>query len=193
LTSVESTSTGLLESLQRGGDQAAWERFVRLYTPLLMAWARRAGLSDQDGADLTQEVLVLLLNKLPEFRYDQRGSFRAWLKTVATNKCNELHRRPAVATGKGGESSAGLTSVADPSQADAFWEQEYRERLVLQAMEIMRSNFEPTTWQACWDHIVSGLSAAEVGQRLGISAGAVYVAKSRVLRRLRQELAGLLD
>lgn len=190
---MESTSTSLLESLQKGADSSAWERFVRLYTPLLMAWGRRAGLSEQDNSDLTQEVLLLLLNKLREFRYDSQGSFRAWLRTVTLNKFNELQRRPNPAIAKGGESSGGLSGIPDLSQADDFWDREYSEHLVRQALEIMRSNFEPTTWQACWEHVVSGKSAAEVGQQLGLSEGAVYVAKSRVLRRLRQELDGLLD
>src|SRR6185369_6361079 len=88
--SMLSTSVTLLERVRKRDDQAAWERFVALYTPLLYRWAQRAGLADQDAADLVQDVLVLLMQELPNFEYDAaRRNFRGWLKTVTINKCRE--------------------------------------------------------------------------------------------------------
>ena len=83
--------------------------------------------------------------------------------------------------------------VADADGQDALIEQEHRDYLVSRALKIMKTDFQPTTWQACWEHVVCGRPVAEVAAELGISAKAVYLAKARVLRRLRQELQGLWD
>jgi len=87
----------------------------------------------------------------------------------------------------------GLSAVADPQDQDEMIEAEYRQHLLSNALELMRSEFPVKTWKACWEHVVMGRPAAEVAAELGIVSGAVYVAKSRVLARVRQELAGLLD
>ena len=164
-----------------------------MYTPLLYRWAQRAGLADQDAADLAQDVLVLLMKELPIFEYDDaRRNFRGWLKTVTINKCREMQRRRVLAAGVGGEDDP-LQAMAGGGDLEEFWNAEYRQHLVRKALEVMRTEFEPKTWQACWEHTVNDKTATEVGQELGMSEAAVYVAKSRVLRRLRQELAGLLE
>jgi RNA polymerase sigma-70 factor (ECF subfamily) len=181
------TPASLLERLKEP-DALAWDRFVELYTPVLYHWTKRLGLAENDAADLMQEVFLLLLRKLPAFHYDAAQSFRAWLKTVTLNKWRELHRRRPEAA-----ADAAPADVADPNEADPFWEVEYRERLVGRALHIMQSEFEPATWQACWESVVSGKPAKQVARELGITVNAVYLAKSRVLRRLHQELEGLLE
>lgn len=187
------TSVTLLERVRQRDDQAAWERFVALYTPLLYRWAQRAGLADQDAADLAQDVLILLMKELPSFEYDTaRGNFRGWLKTITINKCREMQRRRVPAAGAGGDRDP-LQAIAGADGLEEFWDAEYRQHLVRKALEVMRAEFEPRTWKACWEHTVNEKTAAEVGQELGMSEAAVYVAKGRVLRRLRLELAGLLD
>jgi RNA polymerase sigma-70 factor (ECF subfamily) len=188
---MSTTSLSLLEHLRRPDDQAAWNRFVDLYAPLLYYWARQTGLQNADAADLVQEVLHLLVNKLPEFEYDRQRSFRAWLRTVTLNKWREAQRKRQIAVAAGG--SQALPEPAVPDTAQAFWETEYRQMLAARALEIMRAEFEPATWQACWETVVSGRPAAEVASELGLTTNAVYLARSRVLRRLRCELQGLLD
>src|SRR5437016_2149770 len=184
---MNTTSVSLLERLRQPGEQDAWRRFVHLYTPLLFHWARDVGLDKNDAADLVQDVLLLLMKKLPEFAYDSQRSFRGWLRTLTINKWRELQRRKT-------DGAVGVLSEhADPHPADAFAEAEYREHLVRQALKVMQAEFEPTTWRACWDFVVSGRPAAEVAKELGLSVAVVYSAKYRVLRRLRQELEGLLD
>jgi RNA polymerase sigma-70 factor (ECF subfamily) len=184
------TSTSLLERLRGPAEPGAWARFVDLYTPLLFYWARRLGCRDDDAADLVQDVLTWLVLKLPEFRYDRRRSFRAWLRTVTHNVWRNRLRRPAPPRQA---DPAALDDLAGPDPADALQDAEYLQWLVGRALELMRREFQPTTWKACWEYVVVGRPAAEVAAELGVSVGAVYMAKSRVLSRLRQELAGLLD
>ena len=187
---MHTTSASLLERLRQPDAERAWERFVNLYTPLLLHWARQAGLQPQDAADLVQEVFTLLVQKLPLFTYDRGKSFRGWLRTVALNKWRDFHKRR---TARPPADGAGVTAVPDPHDPDAFWEAEHRRQLVARALEVMQAEFEPRTWKACWQFVVGGRPAAEVGAELGLSENAVYIAKCRVLRRLRQELDGLLD
>jgi RNA polymerase sigma-70 factor, ECF subfamily len=188
---MNSTSVSLIQRLREGVDADAWPRFAKLYTPLLFFWARRVGLSPDDAEDFVQDLLIHLLDKLRLFEHRGSGSFRAWLRTVATNKCREQLRRrqPVAATGD----TQPLSIVAAAIEGDPFWEKEYREHLVARALSVMQAEFEPKTWQACWQRIVDDRPAAEVAQNLGLSEAAVYVYTGRVLRRLRSELQDLLD
>lgn len=184
------TPVSLLERLQQSAQEKPWERFVELYTTLLYYWVRRAPCHELDAADLVREVFTLLVRTPPEFIYDRHKTFRAWLRTVAFNCWHHLRRRAHVPREP---DAPDLTELAAPENDDPFWEVEYRERLVVRALELMRAEFQPTTWQACWRWLVDRQPASEVARELGISIGAVYMAKSRVLSRLRQELAGLVD
>jgi RNA polymerase sigma-70 factor (ECF subfamily) len=188
---METTSASLLERLRRPGEPAAWERFVDLYTPLIYHWARGAGLQTADAADLVQDVFAVLLRQLPLFRYDRGRSFRGWLRTVTRNKWRERQRRRPPPTLDDPERALALP--ADEEGPDSFGEAEYRRHLSRRALQLMQAEFPPTSWKACWEVVVSGRPPAEVAAELGISVGAVYTAKSRVLRRLREELAGLID
>jgi RNA polymerase sigma-70 factor (ECF subfamily) len=184
------TPASLLERLRFPNQEQAWTRFVRLYTPLLYYWARRLGCQEPDAADLVQDVLTLLVRKLVEFNYDRHRSFRAWLRTVTLNCWRNRRRRLELPRDA---NPPDLNNLAGPDAADALSESEYRQWLVGQALELMKAEFQPNTWKACWESVVGGRPAAEVAAELGISVGAVYMAKSRVLSRLRQELTGLLD
>lgn len=184
------TPVSLLDRLRQPLAHAAWTRFAELYTPLIYSWARRAGLPAQDAADLVQDVFVTLLQKLPDFTYDHHKSFRAWLRTVTLNKWRDTCRRRAATPLAG---NGALADVPGSDGLDAFWDAEYHRHLVGRALKVMQAEFEPATWKACWECVACGKSAAEVGALLGISENAVYIARCRVLRRLRRELAGLMD
>jgi RNA polymerase sigma-70 factor (ECF subfamily) len=179
----------LLGRLRQPEEQAAWTRFVQLYTPLLLCWVRRWGLQDQDASDVVQEVLVTLVQKLPEFQYNPERRFRAWLRTVALNKVRDFARRRA----DRGSPEGSLADVIAPDENEELAETEYRQHLVSRALQLMQVEFPPKMWKACWEHVVVGRSVAEVAAELGISEGTVYVAKSRIMSRLRQELEGLLE
>jgi RNA polymerase sigma-70 factor (ECF subfamily) len=187
---MTTTPVSLLERLRLPDQEAAWQRFVELYTPLLHYWARRAGLRGQDADDLVQDVFALLIRKLPDFVHDGRRSFRSWLRTVTLNRWRERYRREGARP-----QAAGIDGnhLAGPDALEAYWEQEYRQHLVGQAVEVMRSEFQPTTWKACWEVVVAERPPAEVAAELGLTVNAVYLARARVLRRLREELAGLLE
>jgi RNA polymerase sigma-70 factor (ECF subfamily) len=185
---MHSTPVSLLERLRKPTDDA-WSQFVRLYSPLLYAWAGRAGMQEADAADLVQDVLLLLLAKLPEFQHDPSRSFRAWLRTVTLNKWRERQRRAVLPMSP---NELPLDGVAGPDGSDEFWESDYRQHLVGEALKHMKDEFQPTTWKACWEHLAYGRSAADVGAELNLTPGAVRAATFRVLTRLRQHLAGML-
>lgn len=184
------TPASLLERLRNPDESNSWPRFVELYSPLLLYWAKTAGLQEADAADLVQDVFTVLVRKLPEFDYDSSRSFRNWLRTITLNKWRERLRKQA---GSPAANDAGLDEVPAPPESEPFWETEYRQLLTRRLLEIIASEFQPTTWKACWETVVEGRSAADVGKELKLSAGAVRAAKFRVLCRLRTELKGLAE
>lgn len=186
---MEQTPASLLARLRRP-DPVAWERFVALYAPLLRIWAGRLGATGADADDLVQEVLIALVRVLPDFQYDPGRRFRGWLWTVTANKWRESHRR---AGGIATATELGPDDVAIPDPVEAVDDAEYHRYLIGRALRVMRADFAPDQWQAFWEMAVDGRPAAEVAAHRGVSLAAIYATKSRVLRRLREELAGLLD
>jgi RNA polymerase sigma-70 factor (ECF subfamily) len=184
------TPVSLLERLRQPGAHEAWERFIELYRPLIYAWCKRAGLQDQDAADLVQDVLTTLVAAMPNFVYNRHKSFRGWLRTITLNKWRDACKRNARVSPAG---DFVLAQAAVPDGVEAFWEAEYRQHLANRALRVLQSDFQPSTWKAFWEQVVVGRPAAEVAAELGLSPGAVYAARFRVLDRLRRELAGMLD
>jgi RNA polymerase sigma-70 factor (ECF subfamily) len=188
---MHSTPISLLERLRRPNEPLAWERFVQLYTPLLYHWARRLALAEPDAGDLVQEVFLVLIRELPAFRYEAHKRFRGWLWTVLRNKWRQRQRQ---ALGRPAEVSATLLEEQAVAQETVPLEEaEYRQYLVSRALQVMQADFQPATWKACWEYVVANRPAAEVAAELGLTVNAVHLAKARVLRRLREELEGLLD
>jgi RNA polymerase sigma-70 factor (ECF subfamily) len=175
----------LLKRLRQSADEQAWAQFAQRYTPLIWYWARRWGLQEQDAADLVQDVWLILLRKLPQFSVLRHKSFRGWLRKVTLNKWRENRRRAQLPREPGPLDAAAL---AGGDNVQDYREDEHRHWLAVRALEVMQAEFEPASWRAFWNMVVAGHSAAQVAQQLGISVGAVYVAKFRVLARLRQEL-----
>jgi RNA polymerase sigma-70 factor, ECF subfamily len=185
---METTSATLLARVRNPDDRFAWERFVAIYGPLLFCWAKRLKLPQRDAADLVQDVLLLLVRVLPRFEYRQEGGFRKWLKTVAHNQWRTIARRRELPI-----SGAAASDVAVPNEAEEFWEVEYHQRLVQQFLKVIRPEVEPTTWSAFQEYVVKGRDPQEVADELGLTRASVYLAKSRILKRLRDELQGLDD
>ncbi len=190
------TSLTLLERLRLDPDEASWQRLVDLYTPLIRDWLRRHGLQPADADDLAQEVLVVLVRELPHFRHRRQGSFRAWLREITVHRVRDFcraRRTRAAATGNMRVMRM-LEQLDDPqSELCRRWEQEHDEYLVQRALRLIEPEFAPATWQAFWRLTRDGVEAPAVAAELGVSTNAVFIAKSRVLKRLRTEIEGLID
>ena len=188
---MQTTPISLLEQLRSPRPDQAWGRFVDLYTPLLYIWAGRLGAIGPDADDLVQDVFTTLVQQLPGFEYDRGARFRGWLWTVCRNKARERGRRALLPVTN--DNLDALTGPAGDDPAVVVDDREYRDHITRRAMELMEADFTPETWQAFWEVTVNGRPAAEVAASLGTTVNAVYLARGRVLRRLRAELAGLLD
>lgn len=184
------TPVSLLSRLRKPDDTAAWERFVHLYTPMLHAWACRTGLQSSDAADLVQDVFLTLVREMPNFRYDPSRSFHQWLKSVTMNRWRDWMRRPVQhPIGHDGDQ----IESSEPDGVDTFIEREFGAEFARRALELMRTDFDESTWRACWEMAVKGRTAAEVAPELGITVGAAHAARFRVIARLRKELAGMWE
>lgn len=195
MAEAPATRITLLNRIRETDDADAWSEFARLYGPVVYGFARKRGLQDADASDLVQEVLRSVARNAHRINYDpKRGTFRGWLYTVTRNKVyNFLTANKNRAKGTGDATSQErLDQLAGkPDESEAEWELEYQRRLGAKAMERVKHEFQPNTWQAFWGTAVEGRSAADVGNELSMTSGAVYVAKSRVLARLRDEIQTL--
>jgi RNA polymerase sigma-70 factor (ECF subfamily) len=183
------TSLTLIGRLREPRDAKAWAQFVALYAPLLRSWVRPLCGQDADADDVIQEVLVVVVRRLPEFAHSRRmGAFRTWLKAVAANKLGDYlradARRPA------GSSSLVLAQLEDPDSAlSREWDRQHARHLAHALLQRIQHEFEPATWDAFHRVAMLGEPTASVAAALGKTANAVMIARSRVLTRLREELA----
>jgi RNA polymerase sigma-70 factor (ECF subfamily) len=190
-----STRVSLLVRLRDPGDRAAWAQFVELYGSLVYGFVRQRGLQDADAADLTQEVFQAVAQVLGRWEYDRRrGTFRGWLYAITRNRLARfLHRRNSQPQGSGDTSAnQRLGEEPDPgAEPDEGWEEEYRKHAFRLACERVRPAVAAATWEAFWRTAVEGQGASDVAAALGMSVGAVYVAKSRVMTRLAEEIRSM--
>jgi RNA polymerase sigma factor (sigma-70 family) len=193
---VQATSPSLLIRL-RDPEGAAWGRLIDLYSPLIHRWLARVGVRPNDAEDLVQEVLAVVVRRFPTFEHNRRtGAFRAWLRAIAVNcardfwKANRL--RGVVAPG-GSDFGSYLAQVEDPDHPLATaWEREHDLHVTRQLLELLQPEFEPRTWEMFRRFVLEETPAAQVAASLGTTPNAVFIAKSRVLTRLREEADGLV-
>jgi RNA polymerase sigma-70 factor (ECF subfamily) len=195
---VEETSLSLLRRVQ-AWEVLAWERFVQLYGALVYRWCRRAGLDSPDAADVAQDVFLSTAQSIGRFRRHQNsGSLRAWLRTITRNKISDYFRvkarQPQASAADAGfeENLSAETSScpADDDEQEVSCETGWLHR---RAVELIERDFSEATRRAFWAVVVANRQPREVAKELGISINAVYVAKSRVLARLRDEFADVLE
>ncbi|HVX12318.1 MAG TPA: sigma-70 family RNA polymerase sigma factor [Pirellulales bacterium] len=188
------TRASLLVQLRDGANEGAWQEFMRLYGPVVYGFARNRGLQDADAADLMQDVMRSVMNSIGRFDYDrQQGTFRGWLFTITRNRVFSFLSARRIRPQAAGDSATNrlLSSQPDGAGDSDQWELEYQRRVAALAMERIKGDFQEKTWQAFWLTAVEGVAAPEVAKQLGLSAGAVYVAKSRVLARLKDEVESI--
>jgi RNA polymerase sigma-70 factor (ECF subfamily) len=178
--------------LQDGGDNAAWEEFASIYRPIIVRIALRKQLQFDDAEDLAQQALLLVLKNISKWKTDPaRARFRTWLQTVVRNATiNALSRQPK------DRASGGTTSLQQlnqsPDKSDSLWfDLQWQRETLRWAAQQIRGEFESATWTAFWDTAIEELSAQEVAERIGKSVGAVYIARSRVMQKIKQRIADL--
>jgi RNA polymerase sigma-70 factor (ECF subfamily) len=194
---VSQTSLSLLERLRLHSAGADWERLVGLYAPLIRGWLLRQEVPEADADDLTQEVLAAVVRGLAGFEHNRRpGAFRAWLRAITVNRLRGYWRgrRHAPQAAAGGDAARRLEELEDPhSGLSRLWDEEHDRHVMGRLMRLIEPEFPAPWWQAFRRHAVEGARAADVARELGVSVNVVLLAKSRILRRLRQEAAGFVD
>jgi RNA polymerase sigma-70 factor (ECF subfamily) len=193
MADLPTTRPSLLVRIRDARDAEAWRQFVQTYGPVVYGYGRKRGLQDADAADLTQEVLRAVAGSVGRLDYDERrGSFRGWLFTLAHHKLYDLTARRR--NGRGGEGTGVQTLLDELPARDedrALWDQEYERRLFARAAAQVRGDFQEATWQAFWLTAVDGRAVKDVAGQLGLTVAAVYLARSRVMARLRERIGEL--
>jgi RNA polymerase sigma factor (sigma-70 family) len=191
------TRHSLLVRLRDAGDELAWSQFVEIYAPLVYGFARKHGLQDADAADVTQDVLRSVATAAKKLEYDpQRGSFRGWLFTVVRNRLRDFWAGQARQCQGSGDPDTNRRLQELPAREEdqeSLWEQEYERQLFNWAAAQVRSDFQDSTWQAFWQTAVQGKSGKEVAKELRMSVAGVYLAKGRVMAKLKAQIQLLQD
>ncbi|MCA9049153.1 MAG: sigma-70 family RNA polymerase sigma factor [Planctomycetaceae bacterium] len=185
------TRQSLMIRLSDADDAAAWEEFVALYRPVIIRLARFRGLQQADAEDLAQQALVAVAAKIPQWQTDRdRGRFRTWLSRVVRNIAVNMLTRHREERGCGGTSAVKLINgrPADEQCDEEILETEWRREALRRAADQVRSEFQTETWEAFLLTALDGISVAEASARIGRSAGAVYVARSRIMKRLQEKV-----
>jgi RNA polymerase sigma-70 factor (ECF subfamily) len=190
------TSVSLLERLAGAPTDGDWRRLDDLYQPLLRAWMARAGVAASDVDDLSQDVLLVVFREVGGFERRGPGAFRGWLRTILAHRVRDYFRGQKYRPTATGDSDflRRLDELESPDSAlSKLWDREHDEHVAAALMRRVQGDFAPATWQAFVRHVLEGEPAARVAEELGLSLNSVLLAKSRVLKRLRQELAGLVE
>jgi RNA polymerase sigma factor (sigma-70 family) len=188
---IPPTRPSLLLRLRDPQDEEAWRQFVDLYAPLVYGYARKQGLQDADAADLSQEVLSAVVGGIGRLEYDAaRGAFRNWLFTIARRKL--ANWQAAFRNRIRGSGDAVTHQLLDQcpvsEDIESHWESEWQRRLLAWACDNVRRDVSDLTWQAFWKTAIDGKPGKEVAVELGLSVGAVYLARKRVLARLKERI-----
>jgi RNA polymerase sigma-70 factor (ECF subfamily) len=183
------TRNSLILRLRNREDVDSWREFAAIYQPVIYRVARHRGMQDADAHELVQRVLLAVARAVDRFQPDKsRAKFRTWLYRITHNEfCKELEncRKYAAA---GDSAVRELLERVPEATADEF-SMEYRRSVFRWAADRVRPDVKPTTWEAFWRTSVSQESTEDVAKELGISTGAVYIARSRVMARLQREAA----
>lgn len=186
------TRHSLIQRLQDGGDNAAWDEFASIYRPIIVRIALRKQLQLDDAEDLAQQVLLSVLKNIHKWKADPaRARFRTWLQTIVRNATiNALNRRPK------DQASGGTNSLHQihqhPDKSDSLWfDLEWQRETLRWIAQQVRGEFESSTWTAFWETAIEQSSPQEVAEKIGKSVGAVYIARSRVMQRIKQRISEL--
>lgn len=195
MPSSPETRPSLIVRLLNARDEAAWAEFLGIYEPLILRLLRKHGLQDSDCRDVCQQVLAAVARDIDQWQPDgAAASFRRWLFQVARNRVIKfLSRQRPGTVGQGGTDAHDRMAVQpDLNQSlSAEFEHEYRQQMLLCAAAQIRVEFRDTTWQAFWMTCIDGRPVADVAEELGTTVGNVYVARSRIMARLKARVTEL--
>jgi RNA polymerase sigma-70 factor (ECF subfamily) len=193
---MASTSASLLDRLRKArANSPDWSKLNDIYLPLIKCWLARISGTREESDDLAQEVLVVLVRELRTFEPRGKGSFRAWLRQITVNKARAFFksRRNRPLAGLGRDEDDFLSKLEDPnSDLVREWDREHDRHVSQKLLELVKNDFEPTTWDAFRRFALDAMPASQVAAELGISENAVLLSKSRVLKRLRREAGDFL-
>jgi RNA polymerase sigma-70 factor (ECF subfamily) len=165
---------------------------LTIYEPLLRHWLRAASLQPVDEDDLTQQVLTVLVRKLPNFRHNGRdGAFRTWLRSVTLREIAEFHRRQAALPSAQNQEALDILP-APVDELARSWDAEYERHVLCGLLELIKQDFTPRAWRVFQRIALDGASPQTVAEEMGMTVNAVTLTKSRLMRRLRQEARGLI-
>ncbi len=190
MAEIPPTRASLLVRLRDPQDEGAWREFIDLYAPLIYGYARKQGLQDADAADLSQDVLTAVAGAIGRLEYDPaRGAFRNWLFTVVRRKLLSWRRAEKVRP----HAAEVPQQWPAPEVMEAEWEAEWERSRFAWACAQVRAEVNDATWQAFWRTAVLGQSSKQVAAELGMSVAAIYVARSRVLARLKERVQSVTE
>jgi RNA polymerase sigma-70 factor (ECF subfamily) len=182
---------------QSDASPKAWQRFDGIYRTHIEKWIRQAGVPSDDVEDLTQNVLLVVNRELAQFDHRGAGAFRSWLKAITVNRLRAFwkeRKRRLPRIRRADESEQFLAQLEDPnSDLSKQWNEDHEKHVLHKLLAIVRPDFEETTWNAFQRFALDGLPAAQVAGEIGMSLNAVLLAKSRIMKRLREEADGLID
>jgi RNA polymerase sigma-70 factor (ECF subfamily) len=184
------TNHSLIERVQQLGDGAAWTEFLCIYQPVVLRMAKKRGLQDADAMDVMQQIFISVSRAIPKWKADpEQPPFRAWLTTVARNAITKsLVRRPRDLASGSTTMIDALSQIPAEQQETSEFDAEARIEIFRWAADQIRPEFTVETWSVFWQTSVEGQSVADVSKTTGRSAGAIYVARFRVLSRLKEKI-----
>lgn len=194
---MQTTSVSLLERLANTGADADWQKLLSIYRPFIEKVVKGYPVLASYADDVSQEVVMVLMRELPVFQRQRTGSFRAWLRGVTVNQLRAALRKVQRQPKSSAEFSVStelIESLADPmSIAAKEWDEEHDRAVMQRVIEIVRPTVQEQTWLAFERYAIQDEAPAKVAEELGLSLNSVLLAKSRVLRRMREEAKGLVD
>ncbi|HRX86153.1 MAG TPA: sigma-70 family RNA polymerase sigma factor [Phycisphaerae bacterium] len=189
------TSTSLLAGLQDHANRTVWQQFAARYQPMLVRYGRRLGLSDADAEDAAQQTLIAFSQSYREGKYDPlKGRLRVWLFGIARNQVRNLQRkvgRQEQQVVEESQQTGFFARLPDDDRFEQIWEEEWRDAVLRQCLTEVAREFDDRTVQAFELFAWRGQSAQEVADQLGMSPNAVFIAKHRVMKRIRALLPAM--
>lgn len=185
------TRVSLILRLRHPEDAAAWQEFVEIYQPLVFRLVRSRGLQEADALDTTQEVLARVAGAINRWNPNpQLGSFRGWISRITRNLVVQFlrsnSRRPLTSDSSSVDQL--IRTTPDSTPESELFDLEHERQVFAWAADKVRSSFQPNTWQAFWMTAVENRPAQQVAHELGLTTGAVYIARSRVMARLKEKV-----